>query len=124
MDNSDLQKEREKWEIVGFINPVLYPPVVVKSVLRNPNDPEKWFFAKDPDTDVRSQVIDLPKKDEQGRPLLGGPGFVQLAAPIKYYPNHLCIKLHQDYLTNENLPPIIQVHVDEKALEEAAIENT
>lgn len=101
----------QDWEIVGFINPVLYPPVVVTPVLRNKTNPEKWFRAEDPEKDVREEVLNLPKKDEQGRANLGAPGFVQLDSPVKYLPDTLCILLPQDYLTIKSLPPIIQVHI-------------
>ena len=45
---NNIEEKRKSWEIMGFILPVIKAPVLVRPVLREVANPEKWFFAKDP----------------------------------------------------------------------------
>jgi len=97
---NNIEEKRKSWEIMGFILPVpvIKAPVLVRPVLREVANPEKWFFAKDPSTDVRTEVESTPKKDDQGKPFLGAPVFVKLSSPVKYNLYSVCI-----YLRDNNL---------------------
>jgi hypothetical protein len=85
---SKIEEKRQNWQIIGYVLPVIKAPVLVKPVLTETTNPEKWFFAKDPNTDVRAEVESMPQKDK-----LGAPAFVKLSSPVKYNLYSVCIYL-------------------------------
>lgn len=77
--------EQNTWEVIGYILPGASEAQVVTPVLRDPSEPEKYFFARDPSKDVSSQLKALPKGDEHAQQRLGnGPNFCLIEKPMKY----------------------------------------
>lgn len=73
------------WEVIGYLLPGGSGTHVVTPVLRDPSEPKRFFFPKDPATDVSSQLIALPQEDERAEQRLGGgPNFCLIEEPIKY----------------------------------------
>jgi len=95
---NSMDEKTKSWEVVGYVLPIIKAPVLVRPVLREATNPKKWFFAKDPNTDVLTKVESMPKKDNQGRPFLGAPVFVKLDTPVKYYLYSVCILLENGNL--------------------------
>ena len=91
-------QNKETWEIVGFIDPVLGDAVVVREVLRSTERPEIYFFADTPEVDVREKMEAMPVKDENGLPILGAPGFRRLDTPVPYEEKYLCIRVRSGEL--------------------------
>jgi len=77
--------EQNTWEVVGYILPGGSGAHVVTTVLREPADPKKFFLARNPHSDISSQLWVLPEEDEHAEQRLGGgPNFCQIEEPIKY----------------------------------------
>lgn len=84
--------DSNSWEVVGYIDPTLPGVKIVKPVLRDAANPDVFFFAEQPDKDIRSQVEGKTGKDENGTPYLGGTIFRLLDAPLKYFNRALYIR--------------------------------
>lgn len=85
---NNIEEKIKSWEIIGYVLPVIKAPVLVRPVLRENANPEKYFFAKDPDTNIRAEVESMPKNDK-----IGAPTFVKLSLPVKYNLYSVCIYL-------------------------------
>ncbi len=84
--------EQNTWEVVGYIDPTLPGAKIVKPVLRDAANPDVFFFAEQPDENIRSQVEGKTGKDENGTPYLGGVIFRLLDTPVKYFNRNLYIR--------------------------------
>lgn len=72
------------WQVIGYILPLVSKVSVVIPVLQNSSFPEKYFFPNNLDTDIRSNLKEVPKGAHIGEVNLGGPNFQRLDKPIKY----------------------------------------
>lgn len=80
------------WEVVGYIDPTLPGAKIVKPVLRDTGNPDVFFFAEQPDQNIRPQIEGMPKTDEGGKPYLGASNFRPLDTSLKYSNRNLYIR--------------------------------
>jgi hypothetical protein len=79
-------------EVVGYIDPTLPGAKIVKPVLRDATNHDVFFFAEQPDKDIRSQVEGMTGKDGKGGSYLGSAMFRLLDAPLKYFNRALYVR--------------------------------
>ncbi len=79
------------WEVIGYIDATLPGAKIVKPVLRDPSNPDVYFFADRPDLDIRSQIEENSVKVETGQ-VVGGARFQLLDVPVKFYERNLYIR--------------------------------
>ena len=68
----------KSWQILGYVAHTLPGPQIVEPIIHTLENPNVWFFPDNPEKDVRTYIMSLPKRTASELPTHEGLYAVEL----------------------------------------------